>query len=247
MHATTLTGAFSSPTDVLRSDGTTIQGSAGASVVPYPNPGIGRSFATIGTACGAFLDGASYVRWACYDKAQSRWEDDSNFAFWTDPPRSKTKPGLAYHVLRFNNGTPVYSDGRYGQFYLATTWENDEGRDLTRMNISQAVWSSSGPVNNVIFPPESRGLFANVWAWTDEYAPFVLYEDFDLSALKGWWLADYYSDENVRYHELEFLPFADGTFSAELRTGNDFRVMESTVCLNLRGSRAWCGPGKYGY
>ena len=69
----------------------------------------------------------------------------------------------------------------------------------------------------------------------------ALYEDGDLSALKG---AAWAFDINGGYWRLGFLPFVDGTFSANLTDGDDWRVIEGNVCRSLwpaAAQNAKCG------
>jgi hypothetical protein len=63
----------------------------------------------------------------------------------------------------------------------------------------------------------------------------TLYEDETLSALKAALAVEVKDTQRV-----DFLPFADGSFPAQLGSGNDFEVMERGICRGIRPARE-CG------
>jgi hypothetical protein len=88
-----------------------------------------------------------------------------------------------------------------------------------------------------------KGIFWDAWQMARPSTSPGLYEDESLSAMKGVFI-------NQLDNKMYFLPYADGSFPASLKDGNDFRVMERGICAQLHKSNgnAVCGASnKWGY
>ena len=66
-------------------------------------------------------------------------------------------------------------------------------------------------------------------------------------SMKAVWIRQDGGDQDAKpaTPELRFLPFADGTFRADLTGGNDFQVMERGICTSI-ASEAFCGESSFG-
>src|SRR5690606_3126602 len=102
-----------------------------------------------------------------------------------------------------------------GQWWLAYVPEGAPRGRVPKIRVSTEIERAGGPGS---FSFWFDGKHGNYWDYTTPGSGAVLYEELALGALKGMTNSprDYF-----------FLPFADGSFQAELRTGNDFQVMEA--------------------
>ena len=202
-------------------------------------------FAPAGDAdCGAIgvfprADGA--VRVMCYRPGPNRWVDRTASAFGANVPTATARFDLAWHIIRDGEGAPRYPDSAWGQLWMAGV----TGTDLPEMWVSRAFAGTD------ITPPLTganpvfalRGPMAAAWTQLPDGVGVALYEDLELSSLKAlWWIRrrETVGNMTIQNFVLEFMPFADGAFSAALVDGNDFDVMEDGICGALRGT-AWCG------
>jgi hypothetical protein len=145
-------------------------------------------------------------------------------------PRTFTKVGLAYHVNREANGTPLSNDPTRGQFWMTVIPDSDSGFQPPSLYVTGGLSSTKPPGTTTTF--KVSGLFWDEWQRTVPGTIVGLYEDESVAALKGVMM----SSATSTY----FFPFADGTVSEQLKDGNDFRVMERGICVKLRGE-AYCG------
>ncbi|MFW5875851.1 MAG: hypothetical protein ACOCXM_03880 [Myxococcota bacterium] len=201
--------------------------------------GLSPTVATMsnGTAsvhCGVFPNGQGYIGFYCYDKTTNRWTDLTGSAYSNGVgPRSSVKAGLYFHVPRDENGDPVNGDNTEGRFHLAID-RVKANEEFPVMWMSNPLSFSSPPDPNiemVLNSPLYHGHFRII-------SGVDMYEDAEVSSLKMVMIGT-----GDKGDHLNFWPFADGTFAAELRDGNDFRVISYGLCVNLGGSD-FCGPGE---
>ena len=196
-----------------------------------------------GRSCGALTDADGHVRIYCYDQDTDRFEQ--LLAFEGDGPVTAGKPGLAYHAYRSYLGGPQQSDPSRGAFWLAVTEDHPE-YDRVRVWISDPVSEQAGEsLADLVFPDERQGWFFNTWMNLVDDSGLLLYDDLSLGAMKAISVHDNDGDPLATSRFVRFHPFADGTFRAELRDGNDFRVMERGICAGIIGKAA-CGPSTWG-
>lgn len=141
------------------------------------------------------------------------------------------KPSLAFHVLRRPDGTPIDTAKLRSQIWIGYVW----GPTLDRhahVRISTPV-DRDTPPTGAGWRLAYSGSHGAAWDKVTPGSGIVLYEELALGALKGManWKEGYW-----------FFPFADGSFQARLRSGNDFQVMESNLCRKLRSGLPYC-PG----
>ncbi|MCA9706577.1 MAG: hypothetical protein KDK70_12060 [Myxococcales bacterium] len=203
---------------------------------------------TQGTTCGAITNNGGQVGLYCYDRASNRFENVSSSAFTSGTkPTTVGKPGLAFHAYRSWAGLPRDNDPSRGAFWL-TVVVPDPNWDFVDVWISDPVSEAAGEdLQDVYFPVSRRGKVGNVWSNMVDGAGLALYDDPELGAMKGLWLRQDGGDADTPLGavKLRFLPFADGTFRANLTDGNDFQVMERGICRGL-ASAAYCGPSSFG-
>lgn len=225
---------------VLDEAGSPIEGREAPTFVNWPYDPHGSPQ---GTSCGALTDTAGHVRIYCYDAGSNRFEQLP--AFEGQGPVTAGKPGLAYHAYRSYLGEPHLGDPSRGAFWLAVTEDHVE-YDRVRVWISDPVSEQPGEaLADLVFPDERQGWFYNRWMNLIEGSGLVLYDDPTLGAMKALAVHDNHSDLYAWSRIARFYPFADGTFRAELRDGNDFHIMERGICAGLLGKPA-CGPSTWG-
>lgn len=220
--------------DFMRTpDGNAISASFGASLAPWP--AAGGTYPPQG-ACAAVADNTQRLGFYCYDRTNNNWTNLNNSLF--ERPIVTTKPGLAYHTLRSSTGAPL-GDATRGHFWLAYIDAGGAYNNASYAWHSTVLDSTRPPsATTLSFPSNLRSYFSDVWATTVPGAGISLYEDLQLGAMKGAWVRNNLTIAGSSY--LNFMPFADGTFRASLRDGNDFHVMERVLCVVLRGD-AYCG------
>jgi hypothetical protein len=189
--------------------------------------------------CGVFTDVNRALRLYCYDKNTNAWTLLPNAMPFGGV--AAAKPGLAFHIERTADGQ-VLRDVGYGRLFLA----NNQG-PFADMYTSDILTSTKLASANTRFG--LVGKMANEWARLQKGTGVALYEDPTLGALKALHVQDVYVTYDASGNPvglggppatLDFLPLADGTFSAQLKDGNDFSVMERGICLGLKGE-GFCG------
>lgn len=185
-----------------------------------------------GERCAVFPDRERSIRFYCYEPAQDAWLDLSQRAFYLGTgPRTSSKVGLAFHRYRTAEGAPVGGDPSRGALYLSFTEpfnrDKPDSEELPYLLVSEWLDASAGPRARIDF----RWRFAIIdqWTYVIPGTGVTLYEDESLSALKAA-LAVEIKDKT----RVDFLPLADGTFPAQLQSGNDFEVMERGICRGIR-------------
>ncbi len=254
-HSTTDLGTFNYRSAVLATGGVPILGRFTSSVAVWPAR-TATGFAVrsdLGYACGAFpvfVGGGTdpdRLKVYCYNKATDYWIDDSGTDMSANVAR---RPAIAFHTVRQSTGTSdadasmaapaACIDGVCGQFYVVGKNNNAERRAWWRL--SGLVSSGTSP--SAVMFPLAPGFYH---AWQSlSFAGAALYEDADLSALKGLLT---YQHGSVAPWRLYGLGMADGTYRLDLNGGDDFQVMERGICLGLHGwdiSRCG-GPNVFGY
>lgn len=217
--------------EVRRTDGTTITGLYGASVVTWPSRELSINFAVSGRSCGAFVKADKALVFACYDKDLDAWQDLTS-TMGPGVIQAGARPSLAYHVFRDAQGVPLLDQTR-GQFWMAIP---ATGGRLALWRSSTLKWPTP-PSTAMTF--RWAGNMGNQWAFSAAGAGVHLFEDGETSALKALWVWPTFG--------VWFYPFVDGTVRAQLKDGNDFQVMEHGICNGLRGGAA-CGPvNAFGY
>ena len=207
-------------------------------VVPWPSA---RDQAASGRlACGIFPNPQGEARFYCYGYGNNRWVDLTAQAYkaFRSLPKTTAKVGLAYHVLRTHDGSALGNDPTVGQFWMTLIDE----RGNPRTWISKSLDGSRPPYHfvNDLDPPETHIEFqynaqtGNRWTRLLQGTGLPLYEDDEVSALKGLMISDRGSDcswgaSRCGSHLL-FLPFADGTYWADLGDSNDFESLRTGLC-----------------
>lgn len=228
---------------LMTATGGTLTGTESPTFAAWPYDPMSTS---AGTTCGAITDTAGDVDLYCYDRATNRFEQ-MNSAFTGSKPRTVGKPGLAYHAYRSVFGVPRAGDPARGAYWLSVVQAHSEW-DFVDVWITDPISEDPGEsLDDVYFPQSRRGKVGNVWSNMLDGAGMAMYDDADLGAMKAVWIRQDGGDNSspLGAVHLRFLPFADGSFSAEFRDGNDFQVMERGICLGISNS-ADCGPSSFG-
>ena len=100
-------------------------------------------------------------------------------------------------------------------------------------------------LQDLVFPGERDGLWSSVWTNLVDGSGLALLDHPDLGSMKALGIYDDGSDGTAEDRLVNFMPFADGSFNAEMRDGNDFRVMERGICRGLQSSN-YCGLSTWG-
>ncbi len=234
-----INSGWTSQGEVKNTSGVILTGVISPSIIAWPDPSV-----PTGMACGVFPDMNKLLRFYCFDKATNQWTDLTNKAFSTIPS-TQGKPSLAYHYYRKGDGTLLSPSIESGQFWLTFT-ENQATGQEPRVLFSQAISTITPPgsftTTNLIFkyPRTLTGAFHIPYALAVGTG-ISMYEDKEVAALKAVWTRSYtWKNGNnpgtfSTRVEVDFLPFADGTFTFTpgLKAGNDFRVMERRICEGL--------------
>ncbi len=229
-------GDVLAPWSVARSvnvAGAALPGDVAPGVAVWPARSGNTSLPTyrdVGFACGIFpgrLDGTSRSsRRYCYDKGTDEW---IVVAGPYDQQNNGRKPPFAFHTLRSSAGAVV--DDRRGQFWGGEADLNG----VIKISVSELV-GPTPPPNIATWGLRFHGLvdgLEKTWR-TEGQTGVSLYADRDVSAVKALALYQYAAMPGapiVRHFEVQGL--FDGSFHAELKDGNDFRVMEHGICRNL--------------
>jgi hypothetical protein len=238
--------------DVLDGTGHQITGSISPTVVPWPNRG-GVDHASNGTNCAVFVSQTNEGRFYCYDKSVDRWKEYTSLVYQNFAmPKTRTKVGLAFHVLR-NGATaaPLANDVARGQFWM-TVIDADKngdgvldppGQGRADLYVTGALTNAEPPaLNNNQMKFWTKGPYVSTAFLSAQGTNVGLYEDESISAIKGVLVRGSAS--------LMFLPHADGTVNEPLRDGNDFQIIERGICRGLLEDPNGfdCGsPNVYGY
>lgn len=199
-----------------------------------------------GTICGAVTNTAAEVGLYCYDRTSNSFRDRSSSAFTQGKPVTTGKPGLGFHAYRSVFGVPVNNEASRGAFWLSVT-VGDPNWDFVDVWISDPISTQPGEeLSAVYFPRERRGKAGNEWTNLVDGTGMAIY-DAGLGSMKAVWLRQDGGDQDSTQAApvVRFLPFADGTFRAQLKDGNDFQVMERGICLGLANGSS-CGDSSFG-
>ncbi|MBI2393018.1 MAG: hypothetical protein HYV09_25770 [Deltaproteobacteria bacterium] len=205
-------------------------------IVPWPDPN--SSAGAFSGACGIFPDSSARVRLRCLDRATNRWQLVTSCFLATDGGlclagtyvRVSAAPNLVFHQPRKADGSPISENT--GVFWAVLPIAGEEGAKVFRtLQKSSSVDPASGsiafrPLDGVPTGPLGANMF--------------LYEDRELSAMKG-----VFGSSDHGTEKLWFAPFADGTYGAQLASGNDFALFERRICVGLR-ARFGDAPSKCG-
>lgn len=204
----------------------------GAAVWPSPDyETAGPGWSEIATTCGVFPETVGDTiksRFMCWDRDTGRWVEDLTHA----PREMLEKPSLAFHILRDSEGEPVDPVNLPGQWWVAFVQRDpDPDKRTTAIQVSDVISRVPGPQSFDHWEFWFEGRHGGSASHVTLGSGTVLYEDLDIGALKGM------LNRVVGY---EFYPLVDGSFDAEMRTGNDFRVMESSLCRGIRTRDPHC-------
>jgi hypothetical protein len=185
-----------------------------------------------GETCAAIADAERYLHLYCYVVENDRWLDLSTRAFDSAlGPQTGSEPALAFHRYRDANGDMLRGDDSFGALYLAFT-EPASGTvapaDNPGLFISEWLDADHGARSRLHL--RWRGALSDQWAHLADDTSVAFYEDEDLSALKAAFIA-----KVAGGLQLDWLPLADGSFTARLQSGDDFAVMERGICVGLKG------------
>lgn len=199
-----------------------------------------------GTICGAITNVSGEVGLHCYDRSSNSFDDLSASAFTGTKPVTTGKPGFGFHAYRSVFGVPLLGDATRGALWLSVTI-GDPNWDFVDVWISNPVSTlSTEQLAGVYFPQGRRGKAGNMWTNLVDGTGMALY-DAGVGSMKAVWLRQDGGDQDPgpADPQLRFLPFADGTFRAALRDGNDFQVMERGICRGI-ASDVYCGDSSFG-
>jgi hypothetical protein len=237
--------------------GAVIPGTGPPTVFTWPNVWYAFPLATNARTCAVLPFTNTAMRFFCMDPVTRRWSDETTSFFanrgrgsdandvcagfphevgYFGPggrctPRVIAPVGVAYRRQRSSSGNMAANQAGN----LVTAWRRSDN------NLAFVYWSNSMTATT---PPWNGGLeFNEQWDWyvRNEWArsfqdsnaaptSIALYED----AFTGGMFGLYARQEDGKPASLQFMPFADGAFDADLRVGSDFDVMEDYVCRNLR-------------
>lgn len=219
--ASTVGGAWTSRGNVATPGGVGLTGVRSPSLASMGSGAVRET-------CGAFTQADNRVHVYCYDVPTNGWNERTTAfgtANWAD---NFAKPGFVYHIPRDLWGLPMHSNATEGQFQLTVR----RSTGLPDLMVSSPLSSTRLPQSNLVFT--QLGKLKDEWTSTPANVGVEAYEDEATGALKM--LIDWGSGTNP----LQFYPLADGSFSAQLKSGDDYYLMERGVCLGLR-PEAWCG------
>jgi hypothetical protein len=135
-----------------------------------------------------------------------------------------TRIGFAYEPLRDADGRDLGG----GTFYLALTDGRDEAPPVPTLWVSDVVHGANSPLH---FGKRRSGTMGHWWWGTKAVHGSISYAH-------GLQAAVHRHDDTLVY-----LPHADGIFDRTFRSGSDFEIMRTGLCLGVRnGDVAYCGP-----
>ncbi len=179
--------------------------------------------------CAALTAPSGQLRFYCRSAVNGRWTDLSTTMFPNGQQQyTVVKPGLSFHIHRRWQGAPIFGDVGRGQWNLALT----KPLSFPDMYVSATLNGAQSTATAGAF--NYLGKVGDQWTGLLTGSGVALFEDPEISALKGLWIT------TNHYTRVQFLPFADGTFDADLRDGDDFTIMERGICLGLQ-DEAHCG------
>ena len=182
----------------------------------------------------AVLPTTDQPRFHCYAPATDRWTDLTGSVMAEARPTIDRKVGLTFHLNRLSTGALESASRMDGRFWFVYSRAAIDHKPGVMFSQDMGVPTYMQP-HNRIFLEKHWGDFGGHWSKLQPAVGVALYSDDRLTALKGVYLVSSKSKA-----KLNFLPFADGTFRADMRDGNDFQVMERNICRRLRGA-AYCG------
>jgi hypothetical protein len=224
-------------------------GTAVAGVAVWPNRAPDwPDFSSLGFACGVFpqrlvefspgkTKSPATAHFLCYDKEIDRWNDLTSSAFQlvggvNIQLSGRARPGIAFHTLRESGSLqprpedpalPLGGDQSAGQFWISLLVPTRSGQ-FPQLLVSDRIDRTRLPSSTTRF----RWVTSETIGHPQDVGE-PLYEDGDLSALKG---LEYQQTGNPGT-DLWFLPFVDGTYGADFSDGNDWLVIEGGVCTSL--------------
>lgn len=180
------------------------------SVIAWPNHDA--AWASTGRNCAALPSPAStpYTFLYCRDRMTGRWEWSSSVGRSVVAP-----PTLAFHTLRNGDGAAIGTG--QGQLWIANP---EDGSAVYRMYRTDTVTLSYVPGSTLWINP--MDLFTG--------GALSLYEDTLMGSMHA--IADIPVSKTTR--RPMHLPFFDGTYTAQLKDGNDFSVIETSICYGLK-------------
>lgn len=225
------TETWTHQTDMKDQANVQIKGAFSPGVAIWPN-----RHSTNAQTCGVFPSTNNTMRLYCYDPTSNRWVHQAQAFALAESTRSK--PNLIYHPVRFSNGTSIDPNGIVGQFWLSYTFINAAGNWNAAMWRSQTLGGTTLPtptsataVQPMFIHAEKRSMHSNsLGNMMMPNTSITIYVDDKVAALKGAWVGRH---SGSTIDKLRFFPFMDGTYDTQLKTGNDFRIMERLLCHAL--------------
>jgi hypothetical protein len=225
---------WSAPTAMLTETGSTFTSGVSPTLAMTP----------AGDVCMAYTDSSQFVQMRCLNQDNARWVAQPSLydalptkyiGYLPTTDATTRKIGLAWHTNRTSTGAPVEADPYNGRFHLFVASTRFSSGFALLTNYHQ--WGT--PVGSGL-RFEEHGLIGN---WNDfplaaTNSGYSLYEDSELGALKGVYLA---VNANTNLLSQLVLPIADGSIDADLTSGNDYFIMERQVCESIRAN-GFCGP-----
>ena len=195
-----------------------------------------------GELCGVFPDVDGFIRIYVYRPELDAWQDLSADAFDAAlGPRTSGPVGLAFHLYRAPDGSPLHGDATRGALYLSFTEpESPAARAPDNPHLYVSEWLDARHPARRQLHMRWRGRLLTEWTNLAPGTGTALFEDESSEALAALMLV-----ETRDGRKLELLPYADGTHPAELASGSDFQVMERGICSVLRGDVV-CGDASTG-
>lgn len=216
---------FSAPELLVGNDGAALRGRFGAGLFTW-----GKGAAT--QTCGLFDLPTGRLRYRCFDPASKRWADLS--AMTGDLGWNVSgKPSVAFNFARDRDGRFIGDDSRNGTVYFSAAIGSDRIPFFGRLPMVSAMLPPNRPSGFV-----DLGTLYNIWTHLEPGASVAMFQDEATQSLMGayTYTARLASDRGGNLRKLYFEPMLEGVFDAQLRDGNDFRVMERAVCVGLRYS-----------
>lgn len=231
-------GVWGSTLNVQDTTGSTLTGSFSPALVAWPSIEPPSSFDGVATTCGVFPTTAGALDFYCLDPASTslRWQALSSSAhaeFGT--PTASDDPDIMFRHDRLPSGAPTSSTTIPGTFWLSFPTSGG----YTDTYISDRV-SLNAPPNNGNWEFLLRGKTSSNWSVPISGTGPRFFDSLHLGAPKGAWVIE---RDNGTVENLEFYKAADGTVDHDFETGNDFRVLEVTICRWLHGDDGdtYCG------
>lgn len=211
--------------------------SSGRPVAAVTWPGPFATTSRFRTTCFAEANSLTTVLW-CLDPATQRWRGNSlsvdrtggscGSAMTNSSPCRPDIEGtldLSFRIARRANGTPIASDGSDG--HLVLTYR-DPDENAGYFVVSERI-SSVQPIDRSDLRLSNwRDYTRHRWTKMTMGTVPAMYDDVQLGSMVG--LESVRRDNADR---IDALPFASGSFDANLTVSSDFMVMEDHICRVL--------------